>query len=88
MNARVEYEVQGWYADAHGWETVTTEETLPEAQAQKDLYDRETVTTEETLPEAQAQKDLYDREEPQYRHRVRRVEREGRCMSAVTAPGP
>ena len=67
MNARVEYEVQGWYADAHGWETVTTEETLPEAQAQKDLYDRE---------------------EPQYRHRVRRVEREGRCMSAVTAPGP
>ena len=31
MNARVEYEVQGWYADAHGWETVTTEETLPEA---------------------------------------------------------
>ena len=53
--------------NAHGWETVTTEETFPEAQAQKELYDRE---------------------EPQYRHRVRRVEREGRCTSAATAPGP
>ena len=54
MNA-IEYEVQGWYADAHGWETVCTEESFPAAKEMKAVYDRE---------------------EPQYRHRVVRVERE------------
>ena len=62
----IEYDVQGWYAHAHGWETVCTEESFPEAKATMELYDRE---------------------EPQYRHRVVRAERKGRCPSSVDAPG-
>ena len=52
---RVDYEVQGYYSERYGWETVCAEETFPEAKAQKEVYDRE---------------------EPQYSHRVKRVERE------------
>lgn len=39
--AKVEYEVQGYYAPAHGWETVTTEETFAAAREQCRVYDRE-----------------------------------------------
>ena len=36
-----EHHVQGYYGEAHGWETVTVEETMREAQAARRLYDRE-----------------------------------------------
>lgn len=37
-----EYQIQGWYGWGYGWETVTTENSYPQAQIRlREYYDNE-----------------------------------------------